>query len=188
MRHSQTVPIVLAVLMISVGLGAQHSPMPAGMTHEEHSKQMERESALKQRGTEAMEFDQDATAHRFLLTSDGGAIEVAVRDDGDESTRLAVRRHLREIAQQFADGVFDKPFATHAEVPPGVATMQLLRASITYTYEDSAQGGRIRITTARAAALTAIHDFLRYQIVEHGTADRLLAAPNEKGQTWECCE
>lgn len=150
---------------------AQHPQMPAGMTHEEHLTRLQKDADVRKRGALAMGFDQDATAHHFMLTADGGAIDVAVHDARDGASREAVRSHLREIARQFAGGVFDKPFATHAEVPAGVPALQRLRGAIDYVYEATRDGARVRIRTANSEALAAIHEFLRYQIKEHGTRD-----------------
>ena len=109
----------------------------------------------------------------FLGVRDGGAIEVDARAAGNPSVRDAVRSHLREIAQSFADGDFAKPFATHGEVPPGVAEMTRLKASISYLFEETEHGGRVRIRTSTTAARDAVHAFLRYQIREHATGDPL---------------
>jgi hypothetical protein len=45
------------------------------------------------------------------------------------------------------------------------------RAFIRYTVERTAIGARVRIVSGNAAAVAAIHDFLAYQIHEHGTGD-----------------
>jgi hypothetical protein len=145
----------------------QHSTMPAGMSHEEHLKQMAKEAALKTRGALAMGFDQDTTAHHFAKSGSGGSIEVDVRDAGDSASRQQIRSHLKEIAAAFAKGDFAKPFATHGEVPPGVPEMARLKADIRYTYEETPRGGRVRISTANAGALKAVHEFLDYQGREH---------------------
>src|SRR5438552_18541185 len=100
--------------------------MPPGMTHDEHLRQMQKEAEMKKRGNVAMGFDQDQTTHHFLLSATGGAIQVETNDPADQTSRDLIRTHLKEIASEFGKGVFDKPFATHAEVPPGVATMQRL--------------------------------------------------------------
>ena len=153
--------------------GAQHPEMPAGMSHEDHIKQMEKTDALKTRGAEAMGFDQDATTHHFRLSRTGGSIEVIVNDPSDIATIAAVRSHLRSIATEFAEGRFEKPFQTHGEVPPGVAEMQASKQKITYRYEDLPQAGAVRISTEDAVLVNAIHAFLRYQITEHRTGDAL---------------
>jgi hypothetical protein len=51
--------------------------------------------------------------------------------------------------------------------------MRTLKSDITYTFEATGNGGRVRITTTNSAALTAVHEFLRYQIREHATGDPL---------------
>jgi hypothetical protein len=40
---------------------AQHTAMPAGMSHEQHMAQMKRDAEMKQHGNLAMGFDQDKT-------------------------------------------------------------------------------------------------------------------------------
>ena len=75
-------------------------------------------------GGAAMGLDQDATTHHFRLYPTGGAIEVVANQSGDASTIGQVRSHLQEIAEEFARGDFGKPFATHADTPPGVPVTQ----------------------------------------------------------------
>ena len=146
----------------------QHPGMPAGMTHEQHMKQMQKDAELKKRGALAMGFDQDKTTHHFRATPAGGSIEVAVKAAADAVSRDQIRSHLKEIAAAFAKGDFAKPFQTHAEVPPGVPAMQRLKAAIRYKYEETPDGGAVRITTADPDALKAVHEFLAYQGREHG--------------------
>jgi hypothetical protein len=164
---------LLTILLTTALLTPQHSSMPPGMTHEEHMKQMEKDEALKKRGAAAMGFDQDATDHHFILEKDGGSIQVTVKATADATALAAVRDHLKTIAGDFARGDFGKPFATHNEVPPGVEGMTKAAAAIQCRYEEVAGGGAVRLRTTDAAALKAIHEFLRYQISEHRTGDSL---------------
>ena len=161
------------MLLLLAVLAAQHPTMPPGMTHEEHLAQMKKDEELKRRGAAAMGFDQARTTHHFLLTADGGAIEVSVNDAADATNRDAIRSHLKEIAVEFAHGDFAKPFATHGEVPPGVKTMRQRLPKIAFRYEDTVGGGRVLILTADRKVKTAIQEFLRYQIREHSTGDPL---------------
>ena len=158
------------VILVSVSVPSAQS-MPPGMTHERHHHKTQKEAQLKKHGLAAMGFDQDASVHHFRLYADGGAIEVEARTPADEVMRSAIRAHLRRIADDFAHGDFAKPFETHGEMPPGVADIVRLRGSMTYRYQETPAGGRVRITTANSKALSAVHLFLRYQIGEHGTGD-----------------
>ena len=155
--------LLAAVLMFAL----QHPTMPAGMSHEQHLKQMEKDAALKKRGAIAMGFDQDKTAHHFLTSATGGSIEVEVKDPADSASRDEVRRHLKEIAASFAKGDFAKPLQTHAEVPPGVPSMARLKTVIRYRYVETPGGGVVRISTSDPDALKAVHEFLEYQAREH---------------------
>jgi hypothetical protein len=155
------------LLAVFLTLAWQHPAMPAGMSHQEHLAQMEKDAALKERGALAMGFDQDRTEHHFRTSATGGSIEVEVKDSADATSRDAVRSHLKEIAEAFAKGDFAKPFQTHAEVPPGVPAMVRLKGGIRYKYEETARGGMVRITTSDPDALNAVHEFLAYQTREH---------------------
>jgi hypothetical protein len=124
-------------------------------------------------GEKAMGFSQTTTTHHFLLLIDGGAIQVEANDASDTKDRDAIRSHLKEIAKQFSDGFFTTPFAVHGRIPDGVPEMDKLKADIQYSYEETANGARVRIATSNPAALAAIYDFLRFQINEHQTGDPL---------------
>ena len=85
----------------------------------------------------------------------------------DRPTRSAiVRNHLKRLPPT-SEGNFAKPFQTHAEVPPGVPSMERLKAAIRYKYEETPRGGMVRISTSDPEALKAIHEFLAYQASEH---------------------
>lgn len=168
--------LLLAIVPAPAAL-AQHAARPPGMSHEEHMAQMKKQADLKQHGQMAMGFDQDKAAHHFSLADDGGVIAVAASDAGDHATRDQIRSHLREIALAFGRGDFEKPFLTHGEVPPGVSAMQRLKKEISFAFEESERGGRVRISTANAEALKAVHAFLSYQIKEHGAGGSAPATP-----------
>jgi hypothetical protein len=164
--------VTTTVLVIApAGQTAQHPAMPPGMSHEEHLAQMQKEAEMKKRGTAAMGFDQDRVAHHFVLTPQGGTIQVDVTDGSDEKNLQAIRVHLRQIAEAFARGDFDAPFVTHGEVPPGVPTLKRLKSAVTYMFEETPGGGGVRMLSDDMEALAAIHEFLRYQIREHHTGD-----------------
>ena len=155
--HSRFVAlVVLLCAAVSSVVNAQHADHAA---------------MLKQRGAAAMGFDQDKAVHHFLVMPDGGTIQVEARDTADTATLAAIRTHLRQIAISFSAGNFDAPFATHGEVPPGVPATRQLKSAIKYRFEETANGGRVRIATTNADAVAAIHAFLRYQIREHRTGD-----------------
>ena len=162
------VSLLAAAVLARLAL-AQHSSipggMPAGMSHEEHMKQMNK------RGNLAMGFDQAKVTHHFRLTRAGGSIEVSANQGSDELTRKQIREHLRTISEEFTAGVFTSPAATHAEVPPGVPAMRERKAMIGYAYQEIPNGGRVIISTTDLAARKAVHDFLKYQIREHATGD-----------------
>lgn len=49
--------------------------------------------------------------------------------------------------------------------------MSRLRDQIHYRLKETPQGARIEIITKNKEALSAIHDFLRFQISDHKTGD-----------------
>jgi hypothetical protein len=118
-----------------------------------------------------MGFSHEKTTHHFRLTRDGGVIEVSANDASDAESRDSIRGHLGHIAKMFSAGDFDAPMLIHDRVPPGVPTLQKKKASIHWHFEETERGGRIVAATSDAKALAAIHDFLRFQIDDHGTGD-----------------
>jgi hypothetical protein len=126
---------------------------------------------LAGRGEKGMGFSQERTTHHFLLSPEGGSIEVTAKDPSDTASRDQIRMHLAHVREMFAEGDFSIPMFVHDTTPPGVSTMKRRASAIGYSYEDLASGGRVRIATADADARDAIHDFLRFQIAEHRTGD-----------------
>jgi hypothetical protein len=128
-------------------------------------------AAMNARGDKAMGFSQDKTTHHFTLMEDGGSIEVLVNDPKDAATREQIRGHLSHIAQMFEHGNFQIPMLVHGKMPDGAAVMQERKTKITYAYEETNSGGRVRIRTSDPEALEGVHEFLRFQIGEHRTGD-----------------
>ncbi len=81
--------------------------------------------------------------------------------------------HLGHIAKAFQGGDFNIPMFVHDTVPPGVPEMKRLQKNIQYSFEETPNGGRVVISSTDKEALTAIHQFLRFQIEEHKTGDRI---------------
>jgi len=135
-------------------------------------------AGVVQRGEshEGMGFSQTTTTHHFYLTQTGGIIQVTAKDPTNTQQIATVQMHLKHIVGMFSEGDFSTPHFVHDTNPPGAATMKRLRSSIQYTNETIDNGGRIKIETASPEALTAIHDFLRFQIKDHQTGDPLTAA------------
>jgi hypothetical protein len=81
--------------------------------------------------------------------------------------------HLRHIERAFRSGDFNIPMFVHDQTPPGVPAMTRLKDQIHYKYEALKDGGRVRVTSANAEAIAAVHEFLRFQITDHKTGDAL---------------
>jgi hypothetical protein len=145
---------VFAVVAVTAPLHAQHP-----------------HSAMNERGAKVMGFDQQKTVHHFHLYTDGGAIDVGVRDSADETNRDAIRSHLPHIAVMFGQGNFEAPMLVHETRVPGTLDMARLKERITFTYSTTPKGGRVDIATEDREALAAVHAFLRFQIGDHKTGD-----------------
>ena len=93
-----TVILAFALLVLAPLAHAQHSAMPAGMTHEQHMEQMKKDAAMKEHGKHAMGFDQDTTAHHFTLAANGGAISVDANAEALEALHAFLRYQITEHA------------------------------------------------------------------------------------------
>lgn len=157
--------MILALLIVLAS--AQHSHDHAAHHH----------AAVDKRGDQVMGFSHEKTRHTFRLIADGGAIEVRANDADDAESIAAIRAHLKEIEKDFTAGTFIKPDQIHGKLPDGAEVMKELRTEIEYRYEDVERGGRVRITTANARALEAVHRFLKFQIEDHRTGDSTEVEP-----------
>jgi hypothetical protein len=133
-------------------------------------------TAMDQRGDAVMGFDHARTTHHFLLASDGGTIQVEVNDPQDVASLAQIRAHLTQVAKAFTAGDFAMPQKVHDRTLAGAPEMSRFKAAISYRYEQTEQGARVRITTADPEALKAVHEFLRDQIQDHKTGDPLTPA------------
>jgi len=148
---------ILFAVSLAICARAQDTNHPMDKNHADH----------------AMGFSQDKTTHHFRLYQDGGAVEVEAKDSKDSATIGNIRMHLKHIASMFGDGNFEVPMLVHDQTPPGASEMKRLAAEIQYTYESTPRGGRVRIQTRNQEALSAVHEFLKFQIREHKTGDPL---------------
>jgi len=131
------------------------------------------DQSLEHRGNQGMGFDQQKITHHFLLTKDGGVIQVSADSPDDKTSIDQIRMHLEHIAGAFASGDFNIPMFVHDQTPPGVDVMKRLRKKMFYKVQFTDAGGRVLIGTANPKARQAIWDFLRFQIREHKTGDPL---------------
>ncbi len=167
----------LAILSLPAALAAQaENPCPL---HAEHMKAAAHgeHAALDHRGDQVMGFGYTQTTHHFLIEKDGGVIQVEANDGADSPSRDQIRSHLSQIAEAFSRGDFAMPKEIHDRILPGVPEMIRLKDALSYRYEDSKRGGRVRITSADPVAIEAVHAFLRAQIEDHRTGDPPAPAP-----------
>jgi hypothetical protein len=169
MKISRNVLLVICgVLLGSATLANAAGAQEAAPPHDHDKSHCD----MISRGNKAMGFDAAKTTHHFTLSSAGGAIEVSANSAADTDSRNEIQQHLQHIAQKFKEGDFDIPMFVHDQVPPGVPAMKRLKDAITYEYVATEHGTRVVISTTNPNALSAIHDFLRFQIQEHHTGDK----------------
>lgn len=146
------------------------APLSAQQTATGHAQH------LDARGKQVMGFDQQKTTHHFLLYEDGGAIDVSVKDKADKVNLDAIRAHLPHIARLFAEGNFEAPMLVHDRKDvPGTKDLARLKARVKYAYVETPAGGRVDIVTTDTDTLSAVHAFLKYQIEDHQTGDKVVA-------------
>jgi len=149
--------LILVAVLLLTSLG-----MSQDITHEQ---------GVEKRGDQAMGFSHQMTTHHFVLTKDGGIVEVDADNPNDKASRDAIRQHLEHIATLFKQGDFDIPMFIHAQTPPGVPTMKRLKEEITYNTQATEKGAQVKIVSTNPKAVSAIHQFLTFQIKDHQTGD-----------------
>jgi hypothetical protein len=129
------------------------------------------QAALDQHGDQVMGFSHEKTSHHFVLTPDGGLIEVRTNDIKDAASLDQIRSHFQHIVRMFAEGNFNAPMLVHSQDVPGTAAMTRLKNNLHWDLQEIPRGARITITADNKEALDAVHDFLRFQIADHHTGD-----------------
>ncbi len=168
------ISLIVLTSFVSINCVAQEKPRSEEQKTDSHADDHAKHTGeTNKRGEREMGFSQTKTTHHFRLTPEGGTIQVEVKDAKDTATAEQINKHLSHIAQMFSAGNFKTPMLIHDRTPPGVSVMQQLKAEISYQFEDTGKGGRIRIKTTNTGAIKAIHEFLRFQITEHETGDSL---------------
>ena len=146
------------LMMVLVACGGRPSDAPGGADSAF--------AGVQARGRVAMGVDQYTSTHVFEPLPDGGRIALE-RDADDPAGTAEIRRHIAEIAVRFAAGNFELPGFVHARTVPGTAVMAAKRDAISYRVDTLPRGAVLRIRTADAAAVAAIHQFLAFQRQDH---------------------
>jgi len=155
---------VLVLAGASRGGAQTHDQCPMAKEHAHRA-------AVDHRHDSATSTSHALTEHHFTLSKEGGSIRLEVKDAAQTEARDRVREHLRMIAEAFAAGDFSMPTKIHDQLPPGASAMKERKAVIHYAYSPTDKGGVVAIFTRDAAALDAVHQFLRFQIRDHETGD-----------------
>lgn len=144
-------------------------PIAACGRQEAETKSDSSFAALQQRGETAMGVNQYTSQHVFEPLPDGGRI-VLQREASDSVGVAAIRAHMDTISKSFGNGDFAVPGFVHATGDvPGTAAMKRLKAEITYTPQDLPGGAQVVISTRNPQAVSAIHEFLAFQRMDHRT-------------------
>jgi hypothetical protein len=149
------IPVFAIALLVSLPAFGQH----------DHTAQ------VNARGAHVMGFSQDKTTHHFVLTFDGGVIDVRVNDVKDTEGRDEIRMHFQHISRMFADGDFTDPMLVHATNVPGTAAMKQLKDALHWDVVETPRGAKMVVSADNKPALDALHEFLKFQIEDHKTGD-----------------
>jgi TusA-related sulfurtransferase len=155
------ITLTILVLCVAVGLLAQtpsEADHHAGVVHRGESH-------------DGMGFSQTTTTHHFILTPNGGIVQVTANDPKNTEQIETIQMHMKHITEMFSEGNFSIPHFVHDQTPPGVPTMKELKDAIRYSAEPLSNGGRIKIETTSPEGIAAVHEFLRFQIKDHQTGD-----------------
>jgi hypothetical protein len=156
---------LVLLLLFSISTFAQDT------VHHDQGDMTQYSADVDSRGDKAMGFDHSKTTHHFLMSKDGGSINVTANSAKDKTSIEEIRKHMQHIARLFADGNFEIPMFVHDRVPPGVTTMKRLKSKIQYFYQPVKSGASVIIKSGNPDAITGIHEFLKFQIEDHGTGD-----------------
>ncbi|MSP13956.1 MAG: hypothetical protein EXR62_13495 [Chloroflexi bacterium] len=111
----------------------------------------------------------DNTTHIFKPVVDGGVQQVIAKDSKDMGQITLIRQHLEMEAAMFRGGNFSDPASLHGQNMAGLTELKNGASDITITYSDSPNGGQITYTTSDPKLVTAIHNWFKAQLSDHGS-------------------
>ena len=173
----KTILACFGMAALAAGAQAQATDPPAmdhgSMDHSAHMAQTrdaKRQADVARRGGDVMPFSLPATLHVFTKAADGGIQKVVARKSTDAAQVQLVRRHLREIRQQFLQGDFSGPAHIHGHDMPGLAVLKAARpGQIAITYREVAGGAELSYATAEPGLVQALHAWFDAQLSDHGS-------------------
>lgn len=115
-----------------------------------------------------MPFDLEQTTHTFTPTDTGGVQDVTADRPGDTEQIALIRTHLQEEAEAFSRGDFGDPESIHGADMPGPAELERGHRDIEVRYEERPDGATLTYTTSDGELVTALHDWFRAQVQDHG--------------------
>lgn len=160
--------ILLASTLLA-GAGAVHAQGMGPAAPVAQKATAQRQAEVSRRGRDVMPFSLPATQHVFTRTGQGGVQQVVARDASDAAQVQLVRRHLRDIREQFLRGDFWGPSHIHGQDMPGLAALRAARpGELAIDYRDIEGGAELRYTTAQAPLVSALHQWFDAQLSDHG--------------------
>jgi hypothetical protein len=129
-----------------------------------------RQEAVRERSADVMPFDMKATTHVFTKTPEGGVQRVVVKSPVDTKQTALIRRHLRDIADNFARGDFGAPTDVHGAEMPGLAALKAaVPGELHVRYRDLQSGAEIQYSSRDPKIVSALHEWFDAQVADHGT-------------------
>jgi hypothetical protein len=140
----------------------------SGQSESSTTREQGRQEEVRSNGARVMPFSLDKTIHIFTKTADGGEQSVIIRNPSDSSELGLIRNHLREIADEFADGNFNDPSAIHGLEMPGLKTLQGKPEGFTIKFVNLSEGAKLIYRSTDPIIIKALHNWFDAQVIDHG--------------------
>jgi hypothetical protein len=162
LRLGRNKSIILLVCMLPIIVGCSDK------IELDESLDINRIDEVREKGTEIMPFDLDKTLHTFEKSSDGGVQIVSLRDNNNADQLNPIREHLKKIAYDFENGIFDDPVSIHGGDMPGLATLQANASKFSIKYFELENGAKLEYRSTDKDIISAIHLWFDAQVSDHG--------------------
>ena len=146
-------------------------PILAGPTQASENASKARQEEVTKRGAQVMSFSLERTVHIFAKTKSGGIQQVIIKDKADSHQITLIRKHLSNIAKEFAQGNFSDPAKIHGKDMPGLAELEKARPDqLRIVYKKLTKGAQIEYSSDNPALIDAIHRWFDAQLADHAGA------------------
>ena len=140
--------------------------------HAEEKNAKTQTKVREETSVSSLPYPADQTQSAFTRTVHGGVQHVIAKSKDNFELIKLIQAHLLNITEQFRKGDFSFTEQMHGSDMPGLIQLKTAKPyDIKFEYRALENGGQIHFSSEYPQYVSALHEWLDAQALEHGNAD-----------------